>query len=63
VADHYFANDGTDWKSTPSPVSTKSARAAAKRVDDKAGKGDGPSATNEVKLASSFVEGSETSNG
>lgn len=63
MADHYFANDGTDWTSEPSPVSTKAARAADKKLDDKAAKGAGPSATNEGKLAHSFVEGSESSNG
>lgn len=61
MTDHYFANDGSDWKTPPSPVSTKKARAADQKLDEKAAKADGPSATNEVTLARSFVEGSETS--
>lgn len=45
----FVANDGTDWKTPPSPVNgaekVKADEAAAKQ----AAQGDGPSATNEVK--------------
>lgn len=63
MAEHYFANDGSDWTTPPSPVDSKKARAADKRVDAKAAKGDGPSATNETTLARTIVEGSESTNG
>lgn len=59
---HYFANDGTDWRSTASAVSTKEAREQDKAVDEAAAEGDGPSATNEVTLGQSVVEGSESQN-
>lgn len=57
---HYFANDGTEWRSTPSAVSTTEAREqdAAQDGTD----GDGPGATNEVTLGQSVVEGSESQN-
>jgi len=57
---HFFANDGTDWRSTASPVSTKEAREQDEAQDVQ---GDGPAAANEVKLGWSVVEGSEESNG
>lgn len=60
---HLFANDGTDWRSTASPVSTKEAREADKALDDDSREGEGFSGTNEVRLASTIVEGSEGSNG
>lgn len=58
---HYFANDGTDWRSTAGPVSTKEAREADKALDDEAREADGFSATNETRLANTIVEGSEES--
>lgn len=60
---HYFANDGSDWTTPPSPVSSAEAREADKALDDEAAKGEGPSATNEGKLHHSFIEGSESKNG
>lgn len=60
---HYFANDGSNWTTPPSPVDSKEARAADKRVDTKAAKGDGPTATNETQLHRTIVEGSESPNG
>lgn len=63
MAEHYFANDGTDWKTPPSPVSSKEAREADQKLDDAASKGDGPSATNEVRPQHTLVEGSEAQNG
>lgn len=59
---HYFANDGTDWRSTAGPVSTKEAREAELALDDEAREGEGFSATNETRLANTIVEGSEESN-
>lgn len=59
MAEHYFANDGSDWRSKQGPVSTKELRSADRKVDEKASKGDGPSATNEVRLEHTVVEGSE----
>lgn len=59
---HLFANDGTDWTTPPSPVSTTEARAADKAQDDEARKGDGMSGTNEVRLEGSILEGSESDN-
>ena len=57
---HYFANDGTDWRSTSSPVSTEEAREQDAAQD--AGDGSGPAASNEVTLGQSVVEGSESQN-
>jgi hypothetical protein len=57
---HLFANDGTDWTSKPSPVNAEEARAADKAVEDKAAEGQGPAATNDIRLAHSVVEGSES---
>jgi hypothetical protein len=57
---HLFANDGTDWKSTRSPVNADEARAADQAVEDKASEGQGPAASNDTKLAHSVVEGSES---
>jgi len=57
---HYFANDGTDWRSTASAVSTKEAREQDAAQDGV--NGDGPAATNEVTLGQSVVEGSESQN-
>lgn len=59
---HLFANDGSDWRSTAGPVSTKEAREIDSALDEAAAKGDGPAAANEVRLASTIVEGSEESN-
>ena len=47
---HFFANDGDDWTTPPSPVDPDEARKADQKVDKAAAKGMGPSATNEVKL-------------
>lgn len=60
--EHFFANDGTDWRSQAGPVDTKKVRKADKALDDKAADGDGPSATNELRLESTTVEGSESPN-
>lgn len=57
---HYFANDGTDWRSTASAVSTKEAREQDAAQDGTAE--EGPAASNEVTLSQSVVEGSESSN-
>ena len=46
---HLFANDGTDWTSSPSPVDPDEKRAADKAFDEEARKGDGPAATNEPR--------------
>lgn len=59
---HLIANDGTDWRSTRSPVGTKDARKADAKVDKAAAKGSGPAATNETRLENSIVEGSESGN-
>lgn len=47
--EHLFANDGSDWTSEPSPVDPEEKLEADKKVADAARKGDGPSATNEVR--------------
>lgn len=60
MAQHFFANDGSDWKSEPSPVDSVKARKADKALDDAARGGKGPSAGNEVRLEHTIVEGSET---
>lgn len=57
---HYFANDGTDWRSTASAVSTTEAREQDAAQDEKTG--NGPAASNEVTLGQSVVEGSESQN-
>jgi hypothetical protein len=59
---HLFANDGSDWRSTAGPVSTKEAREIDSALDEAGRNGGGPAAANEVRLASSIVEGSEESN-
>lgn len=59
---HYFANDGTDWRSTAGPVSSKEAREVDAELDEDGRNGAGPSATNEVRLGGTIVEGSEESN-
>lgn len=59
---HLFANDGSDWRSTAGPVSTKEARERDAAVDEAAAKGDGPTGTNDLKLGWSVVEGSESQN-
>jgi hypothetical protein len=59
---HYFANDGSNWTTPPSPVSTKEAREADKALDDQAKEGDGPTATNDTELHRTIVEGSESHN-
>lgn len=46
---HLFANDGSDWKTEPSPVDPEEKRKADKELDEYARKGDGPSATNEPR--------------
>jgi len=59
---HLFANDGSDWTTPPSPVSTEEARKADKELDP--GKdGEGFSGTNEGHLSDTIVEGSESKNG
>jgi hypothetical protein len=60
---HFFANDGTDWRSTAGPVSTKEAREVDAAQDEAAAEGDGPAGTNDLKLGWSVVEGSESQNG
>lgn len=60
---HYFANDGSNWTTPPSPVDPAEAREADKALDDAAREGDGPSATNEVRPHHSIVEGSAAKNG
>jgi len=47
--DNAFANNGDDWKTPPSPVDLADKIKADKKVADKARKGPGPSATNEVR--------------
>lgn len=59
---HFFANDGSDWRSQAGPVSSKEARKIDAALDSAAAKGEGPGATNEVTLASTIIEGSEESN-
>lgn len=63
MAEHYFANDGSDWTTPPSPVSSKEAREADAKLDEAAREGDGPSATNDVRPQNTIVEGSESPNG
>lgn len=46
---HVFANDGSDWKTEPSPVDPEEKRKADKEVADAAREGDGPGATNEPR--------------
>lgn len=53
---HYFANDGSDWKTQPSPVDSNEARAADVKVDEQAVKGDGFTAPNETQLQRTSVE-------
>ena len=53
---HYFANDGTDWTTPPSPVNANEAREADKSTDEQAAQGEGPTATNEQQLHHSFIE-------
>lgn len=53
---HLFANDGTDWKTPPSPVDASEARKADAKIDKAAAKGDGPGATNEGKVAHTILE-------
>lgn len=60
---HFFANDGTDWRSTASAVSTKEAREQDAAQDEAVEGAQGPAASNEVTLGQSVVEGSEASNG
>lgn len=59
---HLFANDGTNWRSTASAVSSKEAREQDAAVDEAARQGDGPAATNEGRLESSVLEDSESEN-
>jgi len=56
---HYFANDGTDWTSSPSD----DPRRDAEERDDEAAQGNGPSATNEPRLRNSVVKDSGSKNG
>lgn len=52
-APRLVANDSTDnWTTPPSPVDPAEAREADAAVDKEAAKGQGPSATNEVKHGS-----------
>ena len=46
---HFFANDGTDWKTQPSPVDLEEKIKADKALDEKARQGDGPAASNEPR--------------
>lgn len=55
---HYFANDGTDWTTPPSPVSSDEAREADLAYDEEAAHGQGPSATNETRLGRTSLEDS-----
>lgn len=59
---HFFANDGTNWRSTASAVSTKEAREQDAAQDEAVEGAQGPAASNEVTLGQSVVEGSESSN-
>lgn len=59
---HYFANDGSNWRSTASPVSTKEAREQDAAQDEAVEGAQGPAASNEVTLGQSVVEGSEPDN-
>lgn len=52
---HFFANDGDDWTTPPSPVKNADARKADAKVDKAADKGDGPAAANELKLGWSVL--------
>jgi len=59
---HYFANDGSDWTTPPSPVNSEEAREADKELDP--GKeGPGFSGANEGHLSDTIVQGSESKNG
>jgi hypothetical protein len=61
---HLFANeDNSGWTSSPSPVDPAEAREADAKIDKLASEGQGPSATNELKLGGSVVEGSASKNG
>lgn len=60
MAQHFFANDGSDWKSQPSPLDSKKARAEDRKLDNAGRKGEGPSAANEGRLEHTIVEGSES---
>jgi hypothetical protein len=57
-----LANDGTNWRSTASPVKTADLRAADKALDDAARAGDGPSATLRPRKVSFVALGSEEKN-
>lgn len=59
---HYFANDGSDWRSTASAVSTTEAREQDAAQDAGSGEADSPAANNETYLGHSVVEGSESRN-
>lgn len=59
---HYFANDGSDWTTPPSPVNASEAREADKALDDAAREADGPSASNETELHRTIVEDSNAAN-
>lgn len=60
---HFFANDGSDWTSSPSPVDADEAREAELELDEEARGGKGFSATNEARLAHTIVAGSTSKNG
>lgn len=59
---HYFANDGSDWTTPPSPVNANEAREADKAVDEAAKEADGFSAPNETELHRTIVEDSGAQN-
>lgn len=59
---HLIANDGTDWRSTRSPVNTDEARAESAKVDKAAAGGPGPAASNETTLERTIVQGSASGN-
>lgn len=60
---HYFANDGTDWKSTRSPVDATEARLELELQDEADAGADGFTAPNDKKLSHTIVEGSNAENG
>lgn len=59
MAEHYFANDGSDWKTPPSPVSSTEARAA----DQKALDANDGEFMKGVRPQHTILEGSESPNG
>lgn len=60
---HYFANDGSDWRSTRSPVDATEARLELELQDEADANADGFTAPNDKKLSHTIVEGSNAQNG